>query len=294
MNSINGESALYGIIGDPVKHSLSPIFQNYFLQQANINATYLPFLVHPEKLKESLEGLHASHILGLNVTVPHKESAMKFVQADADSSTIGAVNTLRRNSKGWEATNTDWQGFASVLTGLQADVSTSSVLVFGAGGTTRAVCHALHQRGAKNVWICNRTLERAAALALELENSYIGTTFRTIEWNENSVKEKLHFCQVVINTSSVGLNASDVFPFALSGEGVAIDAVYKPSGQTAFSEAAKQGGFTAVDGLPMLIAQGIASFHFWGHTRPDELESLRWIESQLKREPLSMPGWSNQ
>ncbi|MDX8388535.1 MAG: shikimate dehydrogenase [Ghiorsea sp.] len=299
MVDINGKTSLYGIIGDPITHSLSPLFQNYFIKNIPHNAVYLPFHVESSSLEQALHGLHATHTLGINVTVPHKESVLSMVDADDDSLVIGAVNTLKRSHTGWLATNTDWQGFAAVLHGLQADVTNTPVLLFGAGGTSRAVFHALHHQGATEVWICNRSSDRAEKLAAELEVSYPSVRVKLLAWTNEAVLQQSKSCKVVINTSSIGLQQNDIFPFELQGAGMAIDAVYKPNGSTAFGRIAEHGGYAAVDGLPMLIAQGIASFEFWHQehikkslfTLPDKLRALQWVEQQLGRQSLNMPGW---
>ncbi|MDX8382774.1 MAG: shikimate dehydrogenase [Ghiorsea sp.] len=299
MLSLNGQTALYGIMGYPVEHSLSPMFQNKFLQDAAENAVYLPFSVAPNDIEQALSGLAAAHIQGINVTVPHKECVLPLVDADADALAIGAVNTLKRTSKGWQACNTDWLGFSEVLQGLAANVSTAPVLLFGAGGTSRAVCHALHHQGTKELWLCNRSPERAKALVADLKIRYPAMKSHVLPWRQEDVEKTSYLCRTIINSSSIGLHEDDTFPFELQGEGVAVDAVYKPSGQTAFGHAATLGGFAAVDGLPMLIAQGIASFAFWHQEAladqrlnlPDKLLSLQWVEQQLARQPVCLPGW---
>jgi len=299
MLDLNGQTALYGIMGYPVAHSLSPLFQNYFLQSQVENAVYLPFAVDPAAIEQALAGLYASQVQGINVTVPHKENVLPFVSADADALRIGAVNTLKRTELGWEACNTDWLGFAAVLDGLQARVDTNSVLLFGAGGTSRAVCHALNERGVQQLWLCNRSQGRAEALANDVQLKYPKVNCNVLAWEQHAVAEVAKSCQVLINSSSVGLNDDDVFPFEFGGEGVALDAVYKPSGETAFVAAAKAAGFAAVDGLPMLVAQGIASFSYWHQKKisngvlslPDKLQSLRWVEQNLVRQPLNLNGW---
>jgi shikimate dehydrogenase len=297
MKTMNGQTGIYGIIGQPIAHSLSPLFQNWFIENAKQNACYLPFLVEPENLKVALQGLHAAHIQGLNVTVPHKENILPWVNADADAQAIGAVNTLKRLPSGWQATNTDWQGFASVIQGLEVNVSQTSALLFGAGGTSRAILHALHHHGAKEVYICNRNQDRAKQLITSLVSTYPDMQMHILEWDNEAVGNISQEAKLIINSTSIGLKDGDVFPFQLLGSGVAIDAVYKPSGNTVFCAAASN--YRTVDGLPMLIAQGIASFAFW-HTEklqakalnlPNSLESLQWVEKQLSREPLSLPSW---
>ncbi|MDQ7059085.1 MAG: shikimate dehydrogenase [Ghiorsea sp.] len=300
MTVIRGKTSLYGIIGDPISHSLSPLFQNHFLQQTKQDAIYTPFHVLPDTLNLALLGLHAAHIQGLNITVPHKETALHLVKADADARMIGAVNTIKRSENEWVATNTDWQGFAAVLQGLQADVSNAPVLLFGAGGTAKAVIHALAQAGAKKIYVCNRSVERVEQLIYQSKDKYAIEIIR-LAWQQDDINQACTQCKTIINTTSIGLQQDDVFPFSITGGGVAIDAVYKPKGNTAFTLTASSGGYHTADGLPMLIAQGIASFAFWHHddiqsghiNLPDGLESLHWVERQLARQPLDLPGWGD-
>ncbi|WP_038247602.1 shikimate dehydrogenase family protein [Ghiorsea bivora] len=298
MTVIHGKTSLYGIIGDPISHSLSPLFQNYFLEQAKQDAIYAPFHVLPDTLNLALLGLHASHIQGLNITVPHKETALALVDADDDARMIGAVNTIKRTVNGWLATNTDWQGFAAVLQGIQADMGNAPVLLFGAGGTAKAVIHALVQQGAKKIYICNRSIQRAEQLIHQTKRNYAVEIIH-LAWQQEDINRVYTECKTIINTTSIGLKQNDTFPFSITGVGVAIDAVYKPQGKTAFTVAATAGDYHTTDGLPMLIAQGIASFAFWHHeaiqsghlSLPDKLESLHWVERQLARQPLNLPGW---
>ncbi|MDQ7004330.1 MAG: shikimate dehydrogenase [Ghiorsea sp.] len=297
MKNINGQTQIFGILGQPIAHSLSPLFQNMFFEKAAINACYVPYLVAPEQLQQALNGLHAAHVQGLNITIPHKENILPWVHPDKDAQTIGAVNTLKRIADGWAAINTDWQGFASVIQGLEVDICQTSVLLFGAGGTSRAILHALNHLGVQEVFICNRNQERAQSLAAELQGTYEGMRITPIEWHEQHVTIALKQCQLIINSTSIGLNEQDIFPFPLSGSGFAIDAVYKPHGNTVFCQSASN--YVSVDGLPMLIAQGIASFAFWleGEQQnaalclPNKKSSLQWVEQALERQALSLPGW---
>ena len=297
MQTLNGQTSVYGIIGEPIAHSLSPLFQNYFIQSVSLNARYLPFLVQPSRLQTAIEGLHAAHVQGLNVTVPHKEAVLPWVKADDDVQAIGAANTLKWTTDGWLATNTDWQGFAAVIQGLEVDVASTPVLLFGAGGTAKAILHALHHRGAQEVYICNRNKERAESLACNVKKLYPHMMIHVLVWQQESIDTASEKCALIINSTSIGLGKADTFPFKLLGSGFAIDAVYKPHGNTAFIQAASS--YQSVDGLPMLIAQGMASFAFWHAEKrqskalnlPKSLESLQWVEKQLSRTPLSLPGW---
>ncbi len=289
---IDGTTTIYGIIGWPVKHSLSPLFQSRFLKQHDINAVYLPFAVAPDLLYQAMEGLWALGVQGFNVTVPHKESVFQMVEADADARLIGAVNTVRRGDSGWLGTNTDWFGFKSVIDGLKVDVSAQQVVLFGAGGTSRAVLHALAQLNPAQVHICNRNPDRLARLITSARSSYPDLNCVPVSWQQDAVNAACADSCLLINTTSIGLQPEQDFPFTLSGQGAAIDAVYKPDGQTAFTVAASQAGCLCVDGLPMLIAQGAAAFAWWhGCHHPDSSEALRYMQLYLGRKIKPLPGW---
>ena len=288
---INAMTKLYGIIGWPVKHSLSPIFQGAFLEQQQINAAYLPFAVAPELLTEAMEGMHALGIQGFNVTVPHKESVFQMVSADADARLIGAVNSVRRGEHGWEATNTDWRGFKAVVEGLAVPVAGEKALLFGAGGTARAVLHALVALGLDTVYVCNRNPDRLASFIEFARCNYPGIRCESVAWDNDAVATVSAEVTLLANTTTIGLQAGQEFPFELSGAGIAVDAVYRPDGDTAFCRAASVSR-DAVDGLPMLIAQGAESFAWWhGCERPDCNKALRAIESSLGRSTVNLPAW---
>jgi len=291
---ISGKTKVYGIMGFPVEHSLSPTFQAEFFRQFAVDGVYVPFAVTPGKVREALAGLMAIGVEGFNVTVPHKESVCEWVRRDADAEAIGAVNTVRRGSDGaWEATNTDWRGFAGVLQALGADVRGSEVLLFGAGGTARAVLHALAQLGTSVVHVCNRGQQRLTEFLAHARRRYPATHLQPVAWDQDAVAAAASASHVAINTTSIGMDAqAGPFPFTLAGDGVAIDTVYAPHGLTAFCTAAAQAGRQAVDGLPMLVAQGAESFAFWHPGKhPDRLATLRWLERRLGREAAPVTGW---
>ena len=281
---------LYGIIGWPVKHSLSPVFQASFLEQQQINAAYLPFAVAPELLTQAVEGLYALGIEGFNVTVPHKESVFQMVEADDDARLIGAVNSVRRSEAGWQATNTDWLGFKAVVEGLGVPVEGGDALLFGAGGTGRAVLHALAALELKTVYVCNRNPERLASFVAFARSNYPSLHCQPVSWNQDEVTPACATSALLVNTTTIGL-ADEAFPFVLCGDGAAIDAVYRPDGDTAFCRAASVSR-SVVDGLPMLIAQGAESFAWWhGCKRPDCRQALQMMEQILGRSAINLPGW---
>jgi len=287
---IQGTTRLYGIIGWPVKHSLSPLFQSRFLTGSGVDAVYVPFGVRPEMLQQAMEGLWALNVEGFNVTVPHKEAVLEYVLADADVAMIGAANTVRRGPNGWEATNTDHKGLRSVLDGLEIGLGGAHALLIGAGGTARAVLHALVDCGLERLYLANRNPERQRRLADAARAAYADLPLEAIDWSQEAISEAAKRSLLAINVTSIGLSPEDVFPFDIPGEGYAVDVVYQPSGETAFLRACP--GRVGVDGLPMLIAQGAESFAWWHQgMMPDRLDTLQWMESRLGRRPAELPGW---
>jgi len=287
---ISGNTQVFGIIGDPVSHSLSPWFQNRFLEQAGLDAAYVPFPVGRSDVAVALKGLWAAGVAGLNVTVPHKEAVCAEVQADADAMRIGAVNTLRRGEEGWLGANTDWRGMSATWRGMGWDVAGGDVLVFGAGGTARAALHALAADGAAAVLVCNRGRDRLDAFIEHARRHYPDVKVEAVDWAQAAVDAACERASMIVNTTSIGLKSGGAFPFRLHGRW-ALDVVYAPSGATPFVRAARAAGMTAVDGLPMLVAQGAASFAMWHDAEPDALDALRWMERRLHRAPAEVLAW---
>jgi len=292
---ITGKTNIYGIIGCPVKHSLSPVFQAYFAQQYGLDVVYVPYHVEEKQLKRAIDGLAALGVQGINVTVPYKEAVLSYVQADEDVQCIGAANTLKLVDGVWQASNTDWQGVAAVLIGSGLSLKGGHVLLFGAGGTARAVLHAAYKQGVENIAICNRSPERVTRLIEHAKHHYPNMNCYAIAWHQDDVSAMCNKSPMVINTTSIGLDDSDIFPFHISGEGWLMDAVYKPVGQTACTRAANASQRCVTDGLPMLVAQGAKSFANWHpqHT-PDILDVLVWMERKLTRHKTVFPGWENR
>jgi len=290
--NISGNTRVFGIIGDPVSHSLSPSFQNRFIGQADIDAVYVPFRVSKSCAVSALKGLWAAGIEGINITVPHKEAVLSQVDADADAMCIGAVNTIRRHDSGWQGTNTDWRGFRDVLRGMGIDICGAETLLFGAGGTARSVLHAMAREKVKHIRICNRSEDRLHAFIRHAREAYPELAVTAVAWNRMAVTRACDRVALMVNTTSIGLGGKDEhFPFRLSGDGMALDAVYARDGNTAFVCAAKEAGHRSLDGLPMLLAQGVSSFFYWHNIEPARMTALRWLEARLGREAAELPGW---
>jgi 3-dehydroquinate dehydratase/shikimate dehydrogenase len=271
---VNADTKVFGVIGDPVGHSLSPLVHNMAFRQLGINAVYVPFRVPRPEMAESLKAFMNIPVQGYSVTIPHKEEAAELAKHKEESVTrTRAANTLLRSGDDLSAYNTDYQGvidtlrsylptsFANpdaeppkgIVTTLPEPPSLNSkvVLVLGAGGIARSVAHALRAEGAL-VSITNRTTERAAALAEEIGG-------RHIEWQgRHSV-----LCDVVINCTSVGMHPdvdeAPLHPSFLKPGLVVFDTVYTPE-TTLLVKEARSRGCHVITGVELFVRQAAQQF----------------------------------
>ena len=258
--NLTADTAVLGIVGNPVLHTKSPSLHNAALQAAGLDEVYLPFeTAEPELLLERAGELG---LRGLSVTVPHKKHVIEFAdETDQSVSAIGACNTLVRSAENghWTAYNTDWLGFLAPLKRLSAEgfeLKGCRTLVIGAGGAARAVVYALAGSGAEVV-IVNRTAEKARALADDF--GCTGGGFELCAAGER------HF-GLVVQTTSVGMEpAEDGNPvpgFDFSGVGIAYDLIYAPE-KTRFLSEAEKAGCRIINGFPMLRAQAAEQFRLF-------------------------------
>lgn len=268
---IDEKTQVYGVIGDPVAHSLSPLVHNAAFRELKINSVYLPFRVPRGHLPGFLESFRAIPVEGYSVTIPHKEAAAQAAQTrDEIVQSIHAANTLIRREHGFLAANTDYQAILDALRehltqpgGPPLDLHKRMVLILGAGGAARAVAHALHRAGAI-VHIANRTSERAEKLADEINAE-------ALDWNARH-KEG---CDLVVNCTPVGMHPhvdeSPLHASFLRPDMVVLDMVYTPE-TTMLIREAKTRGAQVITGVDLFVRQAGAQFQmFTGKLPPLEL-----------------------
>jgi shikimate dehydrogenase len=246
---------LTGVLGHPVAHSRSPAMQNAAFRATGLDWRYVKLPVAPEVFEETVRALPGSGYRGANVTIPHKEAALRLADAASDAArAIGAANTLTFGDGGIAADNTDAAG---LLDALAEPVAGLHAVVLGAGGAARAAVWALTQGGAATVTVWNRTAARADAVALEL-----GAT----------AAEQPAGGDLLVNATSVGLDpavpdaeALAQLPLARAGPPpTVVDLVYRADGApTPVAAWAAQGGARVIDGLEILVCQGARSFTLW-------------------------------
>ncbi|WP_457644396.1 shikimate dehydrogenase [Persephonella sp.] len=262
--SINGKTELFGIFGYPVEHSKSPVFQNAAFSHLGINAVYLPFSVKPEDLKNAVEGIKALSIKGVNVTVPHKEEVLKYVdELSEEVRFIGASNTIKNIDGYLIAYNTDAYGFIQGLKELIDDISGKKVLVIGAGGASRAVVYGLVKEGVDKIYISNRTPKRAEEIIKDFSKLSRFTEQILESLPLSNIEKVLKNVDIIVNTTSVGLRDEDrpLFDYSkIEKRHIVVDIIYR---KTPLLEAAEEKGCLWQDGLPMLLYQGARSFEIW-------------------------------
>lgn len=265
---------LAGVMGYPIAHSRSPRLHGYWLGRHGIAGAYLPLLVAAQDLPKALAALPALHFRGCNLTLPHKEAALKLVdRLDPQARRIGAVNTVVVQEDGsLEGRNTDAFGFIEALKQAQPKFRTkgAKAVVIGAGGAARAVVAALADAGAAQIVLVNRSRERAETLARDLGGPIV---LRSWDERHAALKE----AALLVNTTSQGMQGQpplDLALDALAPSAVVSDAVYVPL-QTPLLAAAAKRGNPIVDGLGMLLHQARQGFAEWFGVEPQVDEALR-------------------
>lgn len=278
--NINSKTSIYGIIGHPIGHSLSPLIHNYAFENLDFNSVYVSFDVNEEDLKDAIIGIKALGIKGLNVTVPHKESVIKYLDRISDEAKlIGAVNTIKNNSGSLEGYNTDVTGFMESLKEHNVDVVGKNAVILGAGGAAKAVAVGLALLGVKSIYVCNRSIDKAKELSIHMGNNF-NIKSLGISYNDLNMLDEI---DILINATSVGMYPNvDVSPI---GEDVVAkakfvyDIIYNPE-KTLFLSYAEKYRIKYINGLDMLINQAIDSFKIWTGANFDKKIILNFLKKK--------------
>ncbi len=269
-NRITKDTKVFGVIGDPIAHSLSPLLHNAAFRKTEFDGVYVPLRIPPDFLEETLDEFEKLDIAGYSVTIPHKEQVLDFANVpDLQVDLIGAANTLFKNDGEWQATNTDCHAIAETVDAALAKnpegksgVATRRVLILGAGGVARAAVSAMQQSGAV-VIVTNRSKDRAKKLAEELN-------CLTVDWSNRGAE----VCDILINCTSVGMHPNiDESPYLqhwLRESMLVFDTVYTPENTLLLKHARLRGCMTAT-GIEMFVRQAAKQFElFTGQDAPVE------------------------
>ncbi|MBA2622140.1 MAG: shikimate dehydrogenase [Chthoniobacterales bacterium] len=264
-----------GVFGDPVHHSLSPQMHNAALTHCGLAMRYARFQIRTEEIQTALRLLPALGFIGVNLTVPHKMSAVGVLDQLSDfARVVGAINTVRIEGERLWGSNTDGPGFArAIRSEFAVDLRDLRVLLLGAGGGAgRAIAMQCAAEGCERLVLVNRMADKAEQLAVELKNSFADARvsgpvprLTVIPWEERALRFQIANSDLLVNASSVGLHHSDASPIAaslLAPHLLVYDTVYSQQ-RTPLLVATAEAGARGANGLSMLLHQGALAFETW-------------------------------
>ena len=269
MQQITGKTKLLGIIGDPVEHSLSPVMHNAAIANLGLDYIYVPFPVQQNNLAEALAGFSAVNLKGFNITIPHKQEIIPLLtEISDDAANIGAVNTVWRTESGWKGTNTDAAGFIAPLKAIDRDWSKTTPVILGNGGAARAVVAGLANLGCGEIHVVGRNPDKLARFYESWSHAPKITSLLKIH-NWDSLSSLIPAADLLVNTTPIGMSPKiDASPVSadlmqkLKQNAIAYDLIYTPN-PTQFLRLAKEQGATTLDGLEMLLQQGVEALEIW-------------------------------
>lgn len=259
---------LYGVLGNPIGHSMSPVMHNDLFSFYNIDAHYLPFQVKEEDLEDAIKGLKAIDVGGFNITVPHKSKIIPLLdEIDELAASIGAVNTVVNQGGKLIGYNTDGPGFLKGLNAYLPTVAGKRVLVIGAGGAARAIYFTLAKENPNKVDIANRTIATAAKL-IEACPYSISSGAYTLEEAEGMAGQY----DLIIQTTSIGMSPKideQIMKLKnINNQALVCDIIYNPL-QTKFLQDAVRSDANIQNGIEMFVFQGALAFEKWTGIFPD-------------------------
>jgi shikimate dehydrogenase len=268
MAQIRGETQLTGLFGFPVGHTASPPMHNAGFEALGLPWVYLPLEVRPERLGDAVRGAVALGFRGFNATIPHKQAVLEFLDDVSDEARlIGAVNTVCIDERGaCHGHNTDGCGFIrSLRTDAAYDPAGAVCFVMGAGGAGRAVATQLALEGAKRILVCDTDAPRANALADSIASNVAAQRVAMIPHDAAAIADALAGVELFVDATPLGMHDGDpasIPPKKLRPGTLVVDLVYNPP-ETALLAQAKARGCRTLNGLGMLLFQGVEAFELW-------------------------------
>lgn len=285
---INGKTTTCGLFGNPVEHTLSPVIHNNLAKNLGHNLVYVPFLVENDQVKNAVSAVKALHLGGVNVTVPHKSAVMEYLdEIDDLALKIGAVNTIVPRDGKLVGYNTDMPGLYRAMQSEGIEVKDEKVVILGAGGAARAVAMLCGTYGAKEIYMLNRSVDKAQKIAEEVNGLFGKKILIPMKLKDYGTLKDDDY--LVIQATSVGLypNCEDV---VLADEAfykkvkAGVDLIYNPE-TTKFMKLLQSQGKKAMNGMKMLLYQGIIAYELWNDCKVSEElaeEVLKKMKEELK------------
>lgn len=272
---------LYGVIGNPIGHSMSPLMHNDAFQEKGIDSHYQPFLVKSEDIEKAVKALKVLDVQGFNVTIPHKRAIMPLLdEVDPLAEAIGAVNTVVRKGDRFIGFNTDGMGFIrSLEESCPFPLDNKAVLIIGAGGAARAIFYSMAASGIKNIDICNRTPEKGEDI---IKDCPFPCTSASLSLQQ--AEQSMELYDIIVQTTSVGMHPeTNAMPLNVTRikEGAFIsDIIYNPL-ETKIMKTFRALGGKGDNGIGMFVHQGALAFELWTGIIPDSDRMRNIVQQQL-------------
>jgi len=268
---ISSKTKIFCVIGHPIEHSMSPIMWNPALHELGLDYVYLAFNVHPNDLEKAIRGIRILGIRGINVTLPHKETVIKYLdEIDPIALKIGAVNTIKNEEGYLKARNTDASGAKKALLDEGCNISGKNIVFLGAGGVARSLAYIMAEE-ANHIILTDLVEERAKTVANEIKENMKADVEGKIS-NIKNISEGLKKADILINATPIGMypniEGTPLTKDLLHGDLFVFDVVYNPLETRLMKEAAEIGCQT-LGGLDMLVNQGILAFEWWTNQNPN-------------------------
>jgi shikimate dehydrogenase len=280
---INGKTKIIGLIGENIENSLSPLIHNQIIFKYSLNFCYLPFQVAETDLGKAIQGIKALNIRGVNITFPYKEKAIEFLdEVEESARRIGAVNTIVNNKGILTGYNTDVIGFKkSLQDNGKFVIKEKNAVILGAGGAARGVIYTLLEEGIEEISIFNRTLEKAEKIKQDFSLFFPQSSINIFSFEQDNIKDKIEEAHLLVNATSLGMPPKiDNTPLPdeklFHPDLLVYDLIYHPA-RTLFLRQAERAGAKIINGLPMLVYQGIESFFLWSGLKVEGKEALEII-----------------
>lgn len=278
--AITGTTRLLGVIGNPIQHSLSPTMHNQAIAQLDLDWVYVAFPIAPENLATALDGFAAIDLIGMSVTIPHKQAIMPLLAEISDQAqAVGAVNTVWRSPQGWCGTNTDVDGFMTPLKELRGNWAGTTAVVLGCGGAARAVVAGCRLLGCDRVKVVARNADKLKTFCDSFQQpNPLAIALEPVLWPDLS--DSIDGAELVVNTTPVGMHPhEDASPLSecqlgkLNVDAVVYDIIYTPRPTLLLQRAADR-GLKTLDGLEMLVQQGAIALEQWSG-KPAPVDVMR-------------------
>lgn len=258
---ISGKTKIVGIFGYPIEHTLSPLMHNAAFSAEGLDMCYLAFKVSPQDLSDAVKAVRALNMLGVNITVPHKEKVIPLLdRVDKEATFIGAINTIVNSEMELTGYNTDGRGFINSLSEKGISVDGKDIFIIGAGGASRAISYYLSEKTSK-LTLYDIDTPKSEKLVSDL--SKIRNNVSLLDDIRNIGNP-----HIIINATPLGLNSDDPLPLNpdfITSDMVICDLVYK---NTKFLKKAENKGAKTFDGSGMLLWQGVLAFELWTGVKP--------------------------